>query len=61
MESVVSLVCALFLAVLLAFLFYSQAGRIIPSRLDVHRAPRSQEGLVCVYGGDTCEDTGSVE
>lgn len=61
METVVSLASALSLAVLLVFLFYSQAGRKIPSRLDIRRAPSSQDGLLCVHGSDACKDTEGVE
>jgi hypothetical protein len=61
MESLVSLAFASALAVLLAFLFYSQVEKLIPSRLDVRQAPRSQEGLVCVHGSDVCEEIEGVE
>ncbi|KAG9648244.1 purine and uridine phosphorylase, partial [Aureobasidium melanogenum] len=61
METVVSLASALSLAVLLVFLFYSQAGRKIPSRLDIRRAPSSQDGLLCVHGSDACKDTEGVD
>jgi hypothetical protein len=61
MESIVSLPSALSLGVLLVFLFYNRARKIIPSRLDVRRAPRSQEGLVCVHGSDLYNHTEGVE
>ncbi|KEQ57652.1 uncharacterized protein M437DRAFT_61128 [Aureobasidium melanogenum CBS 110374] len=61
METVVSLASALALAVLLVFLFYNQAGRMIPTRLDARRAPQSQDGLLRVHGKDTCKDTEGVD
>lgn len=61
METVVSLASALALAVLLVSLFYNQAGRMIPTRLDARRAPQSQDGLLRVHGSDTCKDTEGVE
>jgi hypothetical protein len=61
MERIVSPASALSLGVLLVFLFYNQARKIIPSRLDVSRAPRSQEGLVCVHGSDLYQDAEGVE
>ncbi|KAG9899107.1 purine and uridine phosphorylase, partial [Aureobasidium melanogenum] len=61
METVVSLASALALAVLLVSLFYNQAGRMIPTRLDARRAPQSQDGLLRVHGSDTCKDTEGVD
>jgi hypothetical protein len=56
-----ALLFAFFFGVWLVFLFYNQAERIIPSRLNARQAPRSQEGLVCVHGSDLRRDTEGVE
>jgi hypothetical protein len=61
MEIVILLATFSILVVSLAFVLYTQAERRIPSRLKTHQAPRSREGLICVYAGDAYEDTEGVE
>jgi hypothetical protein len=57
----VVLLFEIFLGVWLVFLFYNQAEKIIPSRLNIRQAPRSQEGLICVHGSDLRKDVEGVE